>query len=75
MNKIKEIILSYAAAINPTEEQKKVAEVRLATCMGCEQWGESALGVAYCKLCGCATKGKVFTPVGMQACPLNKWKI
>jgi len=75
MNKIKEIILSYAAAINPTEEQKKVAEVRLATCMTCEQWGESALGVAYCKLCGCATKGKVFTPVGLQACPLNKWKI
>jgi hypothetical protein len=75
MNKIKEIILSYAAAINPTEEQKEVAEVRLATCMDCEQWAESALGIAYCKLCGCATKGKVFTPVGMQACPLSKWKI
>lgn len=75
MNKIKEIVLAYAAAINPTEEQKEVAEVRLATCMGCEQWGESALGIAYCKMCGCATKGKVFTPVGMQACPLNKWKI
>jgi hypothetical protein len=75
MNKIKEIVLAYAAAINPTEEQKQVAEVRLATCMGCEQWGESALGIAYCKMCGCATKGKVFTPVGMQGCPLNKWKI
>jgi hypothetical protein len=41
MNKIKEIILSYATMLNPTEEQKKIAEIRLATCMKCEEWKEN----------------------------------
>lgn len=75
MNKVKEIVLSWAAAINPTEEQKKVAEIRLQTCMNCEFWAENALGIQYCSKCGCATKGKVFSPVGQQACPENKWTI
>lgn len=72
MNKIKEIILSYAAAINPTEEQKEVAEKRLAICMDCEEWASDAL-IPHCKVCGCATKGKVFTPVGSGGCPKGKW--
>lgn len=75
MNKIKEIVLSYAAMVNPTEEQKAMAEIRLATCMECEQWKENALGIEYCGMCGCATKGKIFTPKGLEACPLKKWKI
>ena len=33
MNKIKEILLAYATKINPTEEQKEVAEKRLEICM------------------------------------------
>ena len=75
MNKIKEIILSYATMLNPTEEQKKIAEIRLATCMNCEEWKENELGIEYCGQCGCATKGKVFSPKGIQACPLYKWEI
>ena len=75
MHKIKEIIASYARMVNPTEEQKEVAEQRLKICMTCEFWGQNAAGIEYCKRCGCATKAKVFSPRGLQACPENKWEI
>jgi hypothetical protein len=75
MNKIKEIVLSYASAIKPTEEQKQVAEIRLATCMECEEWKENPMGIAYCGKCGCATRGKIFSPKGLEACPLKKWSV
>jgi hypothetical protein len=73
MNKIKEILISYATAINPTEEQKEVAEKRLEICMGCEFWVNSTID--YCNKCGCATSAKVFSPVGADACPEKKWTI
>lgn len=75
MNKVKEIILSWSAQMNPTPEQKKVAEIRLKTCMGCEMWTENAMGIIYCKLCGCVTRTKVFSPLGQEACPIDKWTI
>lgn len=75
MNRIKEIIIAYATMVNPTEQQKEMAEIRLKTCMGCEEWKENGLGIEYCGMCGCATKGKIFSPKGVEACPLNKWKI
>jgi hypothetical protein len=75
MNKIVEIVTAWATAINPSEEQKEVAQKRLEICMGCENWKENAVGIAYCGLCGCATKGKVFSPKGTQACPQKKWTI
>ena len=74
MNKIKEIILSYSAKFNPTEEQKKIAEKRLEICMGCEFCVQSAL-IYYCDKCGCFTSAKVFSPVGADACPEKKWTI
>jgi hypothetical protein len=75
MNKIKEIIVAWSTAINPTEEQKEIAEIRLKTCMNCEFWAENAIGIEYCSKCGCATKGKVFSPKGLEACPMGKWTI
>ena len=75
ISKIKEIVTAWAIAVNPTEEQKEVAEQRLQVCMTCEFWAESAVGVKYCKKCGCATKAKVFSPKGMQACPEGKWEV
>jgi len=75
VNKVNEIILSYANMLNPTEEQKYMAEIRLATCMSCEQCKENALGIEYCGLCGCAMKVTVFSPKGFQACPLKKWEL
>lgn len=73
--KIKEIVASYARMVNPTEEQKLIAEERIKICMGCEFWSENAVGIQYCKICGCATKAKIFTPKGLEACPENKWTI
>jgi hypothetical protein len=73
ISKIKEIIQSYAAAMNPTPEQKYIAEIRLHTCMNCEFWKSDP--IEHCSICGCATKGKVFTPKGQEACPKGKWTI
>ena len=75
ISKIKEIVASYATMVNPTEEQKKDAEVRLMTCMGCEFWKQSPVGINYCSKCGCATKAKIFSPKGLQACPMGKWTV
>jgi hypothetical protein len=74
MNKIKEIILSYATKFNPTEEQKKVAEKRLEICTECEFWVQSSIR-DYCSKCGCTTSAKVFSPLGSGACPEKKWTI
>jgi hypothetical protein len=74
MNKIKEIIIAYANAFNPTKEQKEVAEKRLEICMACEFWIQSIIK-DYCSKCGCPTKAKVFSPAGADACPEKKWTI
>ena len=73
IGKIKEIVQSYATMVNPTEEQKEMAAIRLKTCMECDKWVDTT--ISYCKECGCATRSKVFSPKGIQACPLNKWEI
>jgi len=70
MNRVKEILLSWKIAFNPTEEQKELAEKRLETCIKCEHWVQNP---ERCSLCGCLTKGKVFTPRGAEACPAKKW--
>lgn len=72
MNKVKEIILSYAAAFNPTEEQKEVAEERLLVCVDCEHWVQGSIR-DYCGACGCTTSKKIFSPKGAEACPKGKW--
>lgn len=74
MNKIKEILLSYITAVNPTEEQKEIAEKRLEICAGCEFWVQGTVR-DYCSKCGCTTSAKVFSPVGADACPEKKWTI
>lgn len=73
MNQLKEIFLSYVTMANPNEEQKEVAEKRLAICMDCEFWVQSAIR-DYCGKCGCTTSAKVFSPKGANACPEGKWQ-
>lgn len=75
MNKIQEIVNSWAISLFPNEEQKQIAQERLKVCMNCEFWGENKFGVFFCRQCGCATKAKVFSPRGVEACPLKKWHI
>ena len=74
MNKVKEILLSYIAKSNPTEEQKEIAEKRLEICAECEFWVQGAVR-DYCSVCGCTTSAKVFSPKGSSACPKNMWTI
>lgn len=74
MNKVKEILLSYMTSINPTEEQKEIAEKRLEICATCEFWVQGAVR-DYCSVCGCTTKAKVFSPKGSEACPKKMWTI
>jgi hypothetical protein len=73
MNKVKEILLSYAAALNPTEEQRELAEERLLVCVDCEHWVQGSIR-DYCNECGCTTSKKVFSPKGAAACPKEKWQ-
>jgi hypothetical protein len=73
ISKIKEIIQSYAIVLNPTEEQKYLALVRLQSCMECPSWRSQP--IEYCSECGCSTKGKVFSPRGTIACPKGKWLV
>jgi hypothetical protein len=74
MNKLKEILISYATKHNPTEKQQEIAEKRLEICMGCEHWVQSMIR-DYCDKCGCTTSAKVYSPVGAEACPEKKWTI
>jgi hypothetical protein len=72
MNKVKEIVISWWRAENPTPEQSHIAEKRLSICMKCDSRKESVVFQYVCGECGCALGKKIFTPVD-NSCPLNKW--
>jgi len=76
MNKLLEIAAAWIAKANPTEEQKKLAEKRLAICEGCEYKRHNKLtNHHYCGECGCPLAAKIFSPLpGKEACPLAKWE-
>lgn len=71
MNKIEEILKAWNIAISPNEEQSKRAAARIEVCNSCEHKKTTA-GINRCGVCGCALKGKVFSPV-LGACPEGKW--
>jgi hypothetical protein len=75
MNKIKEIITAWSVSMNPTEEQKMLAEKRYEICLGCEHYGEKRkiTGDEYCKKCSCPIQKKVYTQKINNTCPLKKW--
>lgn len=75
MNKISEIIGAWVVSINPTLEQKELAEKRYEICLGCEHYGKSrpVLGDEYCKKCKCPIQKKVYTQKNSDTCPLGKW--
>lgn len=70
MNKIVEIFKSWGIAFNPDEPQKKLAAARIMICNSCEFKDSNPFN--RCTVCGCALKGKIFSPV-KGACPKNKW--
>jgi len=71
MNKIEEIFKSWNIALNPDEKQAELASKRIEICNSCE-YKITTLNVNRCSACGCALKGKVFTPA-IGACPKGKW--
>lgn len=73
MNKIKEIVQAWMVSLNPTDEQKSLAERRYEICVGCEERHNNVLGIESCKLCGCPLSKKIFTQAFNDTCPLKKW--
>jgi glycosyltransferase involved in cell wall biosynthesis len=71
MNKLQEIFTAWGISFNPNQDQSKLAAKRIEVCNSCEHKDET-LGVNRCKVCGCALKAKVFSPV-LGACPEGKW--
>jgi len=74
MNKFVEITKSWVSSLNPTFEQKEIAEHRISECNKCEfKKYINFLDTYVCDLCGCPLKGKIFSP-NKDSCPKKKWK-
>ena len=71
MNKLQEIFSAWNIAFNPDDEQAELAGKRIEICNSCDK-KVTNLGINRCSVCGCALKGKVFSPV-KGACPEGKW--
>lgn len=71
MNKIKEIFKAWNISFNPNDTQSELASKRIEVCNSCEH-KVTNLGINRCSVCGCALKGKVFSP-RKGACPKGKW--
>lgn len=80
MNKVEEIFKAWRISFNPTDAQADLAAKRIEICDVCEfkQIFEIAqtMSFARCNVCGCALKGKIFTPVTHVqggGCPKGFW--
>ena len=71
MNKLQEIFKAWNIAFDPNNEQAELAAKRIEICNSCDK-KVTTLGINRCSVCGCALKGKVFSPV-KGACPEGKW--
>lgn len=76
MNKIQEIFTAWTIAFDPNERQSELAGERIKICNECEF--KKTIPIIHCGECGCALRGKIFTPlIGMEGrptCPKHKWK-
>jgi hypothetical protein len=70
MNRIEEIFRSWGIALNPDNERYELAVKRLAICESCPFKSDTPF--KRCTVCGCALKGKIYSPV-LGACPKGKW--
>ena len=71
MNKLQEIFKAWNIAFDPNNKQAELAAKRIEICNSCDKKVVN-LGIKRCSVCGCALKGKVFSPV-VGACPEGKW--
>ncbi len=70
MNKIVEIFKAWGIAFNPNDLQVELAGMRMEICDNCDSKRTSP--IIHCGECGCALKGKIYSPV-IGACPKGKW--
>lgn len=63
--------------MNPSGDQKKLAEKRAATCDSCRYKSHNTqLDFFYCGKCGCPIQAKIFSPLpGKEACPEGVWEV
>jgi uncharacterized paraquat-inducible protein A len=75
MNKFLEITKSWITALNPSEEQQKRADQRIAVCNTCDFKKHNNVGdFYYCGSCGCPLQKKIYSPVE-KSCPENYWPV
>jgi hypothetical protein len=82
MTKIEEIFKAWRISFDPNHDQAELASKRIEICDACEFKQIVSLGtvefLTRCSACGCALKGKIFTPKTYKdeggSCPHNKWK-
>lgn len=80
MNKLEEIFRAWKISFNPNDAQADLAAKRIEICDVCEFKDAIPIGpninVYRCSVCGCALKGKIYTPVTHKdggGCPKGKW--
>ena len=75
MLKLVEIAKAWIAAKNPTDEQRIIAEYRVAICDKCPyKEHNKTFDVFICNKCGCPISKKIFSPKpGDEACPDKRW--
>lgn len=69
----REIAQAFITSFAPSEEEKEIAEERLAVCSECPS-AQPVLEIMRCVECGCVISKKIFSPRGPEACPLRRWK-
>lgn len=71
---LREIAVAWARAANPTEEQQRRADARIAVCDACplKQY-QRLVHMWMCGACGCPLNKKVYSPRGAEACPKGNW--
>lgn len=75
MLNFKQIIEAWTISFKPTDEQRKLAELRGSVCDDCDSKLERNIlfNMPVCKECGCPIGKKIFTNE-FNPCPLGKWK-
>lgn len=84
MNKVEEIFKSWRIALTVEKDDPKyeLASKRIEICEGCKHKETIAINdfdiFTRCNVCGCALKGKIFTPKFFSdeggSCPKEYWK-
>jgi len=75
LSKFLEITKSWITAINPSDEQQRIADQRIAVCNECPFRKYNDVGdFYYCGKCGCPLKSKIYSPVE-KSCPEGRWEV